>query len=108
MTACLSKDRSTRAVEALLHLAGDGVQVLAWSTRPWASVTFTGERLCVTLDFPGAAAVAGEVFVSELPEHEFTLAGSLVADAAIAWVNRQVSPVERLTCQAELLLLDED
>lgn len=105
----LRRRRSTaeRLLEALAGLAQGKATVLSHAESAWASVTFAGTRHRVALEFRGAEAVeAGECFIAFLPEHEFTLPGQLVADAAVVEVDHQLEPpVMRVT--AELLLLDE-
>ena len=48
---------------------------------------------------------AGEMLIAALPEHEFTLPGQLVADAAVARVDHEMLPEPKLTVELELLLL---
>ncbi len=94
---------------ALIQLAQGMAELIQHSERPWSSVTFSGARHVVVLQFTGLEAVAaGEVFIAELEEHEFTLPRTLVADACIAAADHEVAPIPRLTVTAELLLLDED
>lgn len=97
-----------RLREALLALADYRGQVLTHSERAWASITFAGTRHTLALLFAGREAVAaGEAFIAALPEHEFTLPGQLVADAAITEVEHRLLPHPRLVVQCELLLLEE-
>ena len=53
------------------------------------------------------AVAAGELFIDALPEHEFAIVGSLVADAAITAVEHTALPEPKLVVTAELLLLEE-
>jgi hypothetical protein len=93
--------------EALLSLADGRATVLAHSERAWASVTFTGARHRLTLEFAGAEAIdAGEGFIARLPEHEFDIQGQLVADATVTEVDHRLQP-QRMQVTCELLLLDE-
>ena len=83
-------------------------QVLRHNEKAWASITFAGTRHELTLLFAGDEAVAaGEEFIAELPEHEFTIAGELVADAAISSVEHRLLPSPRLVVECEVLLLEE-
>ncbi|QWC56031.1 hypothetical protein F7D01_01985 [Erythrobacter sp. 3-20A1M] len=93
---------------ALLALAdGHGI-VRAHRETPWASITFAGARHRVVLCFEGAEAIAaGEQFSADLPEHEFTIPGQLVADATVVEVDHVLLPQPRLTVTAELLLLED-
>lgn len=97
-----------RLREQLLALAGGHAAIAGHEEKAWASVTFAGTRHRLRLVFEGAEAVeAGECFIAFLPEHEFTIPGQLVADAAVTEVNHRLSPAPRLAVTAELLLLEE-
>ena len=50
---------------------------------------------------------AGERFVAELPDHEFAIAGQLVADAGVSEVEHRMVPDPRLLVRCELLLLED-
>lgn len=92
---------------ALIQLAGGLGEVRRHTERNWASITFAGTRHGFTLAFDGAEAVeAAEHFVAQLPDHEFSIAGQLVADAAIIEVDHRLCPPQMLV-SCELLLLDE-
>ncbi|RZJ97376.1 MAG: hypothetical protein EOO76_19220 [Novosphingobium sp.] len=89
-------------------MAGGKAELVRHVERPWASVTFSGTRHTVSLVFTGAEAVAaGERFITTLPEHEFTIPGQLVADAAVVSVTHAVLPEVRLGVEVDLLLLEE-
>lgn len=93
---------------ALIDMTGGKAELLRQAERPWASITFSGTRHTVALRFAGTDAVAaGEALIAALPEHEFTLPGQLVADAAVLAVEHEMLPEPRLTVEVELLLLDE-
>ena len=95
-------------LSALLGLAQGKAELLRHSERAWASVTFTGSRHAITLAFTGDDAVAaGEAFIEALPEHEFTISGQLVADAAVVAVEHTALPEARLVVEVEVLLLEE-
>ena len=96
-----------RLTLALLELAQGHARLLSHSEKSWASITFAGTRHRYMLEFDGAAAVeAAESFLVFLPEHEFAIAGQLVADAAIIEVDHMASPpLMRVSC--ELLLLED-
>jgi len=99
---------SDRVREALLTLAKARATLLTHEEKAWSSVTFSGTRHEVMLDFDGADAVAiGEEFIASLPEHEFTIPGQLVADATIREVDHRFGTEERMVVTAVLLLLDE-
>lgn len=93
---------------ALLALADHHGQIITHSERAWASITFAGTRHTLAMLFAGEDALAaGERFLADLPDHEFTLPGQLVAEAAITEVEHRLLPRPRLVVQCELLLLEE-
>lgn len=95
-------------LSALLDLANGHGELVSHNERPWASVTFSGTRHRLVFAFTGADAVAaGEDFIACLPDHEFTIRGQLVADAAIVGVDHATLPQPKLTVEAELLLLED-
>ncbi|EAQ30698.1 hypothetical protein NAP1_07960 [Erythrobacter sp. NAP1] len=97
-----------RVREALLMLADGRADLLTHEEKAWSSITFAGTRHEVMLDFNGADAVAvGEEFIANLPEHEFTIPGQLVADATIREVDHRFGEDERMVVTAVLLLLEE-
>ena len=99
---------SDRLQEALIRLAEGHGQILTHEEKAWASITFTGTRHQLMVDFDGADAVkAGERFIAALPDHEFTIPGQLVADAAVNEVNHSALPEPRLVVTVALLLLEE-
>ncbi|MFM5893743.1 MAG: hypothetical protein ACKOQM_04840 [Novosphingobium sp.] len=95
-------------LSALLELAGGRGELVRHTERSWASVTFSGTRHTVVLNFSGCDAVtAGEQFIDALPEHEFAIPRQLVADAAVIRVEHTALPEPRLEVEVQLLLLDE-
>jgi len=77
-----------RVREALLTLAEAQGVMLSHEETPWASITFSGARHEMMIDFSGPDAVtAGERFIAALPDHEFAIPGQLVADATVGAVN---------------------
>ena len=95
-------------LSALLDLAQGQAELLRHTERAWASVTFSGTRHSVVLAFTGADAVAqGERLIDTLPDHEFTVPGQLVADAAVVRVDHALLPLPRLEVEVEVLMLDE-
>lgn len=93
---------------ALSALAGGQATIASHTQQSWASITFSGTRHTVTMLFESEAAMAaGEAFIDRLAEHEFTIPGQLVADAAIRSVDHALVPAGRMAVTAELLLLEE-
>lgn len=99
---------SDRVREAVLTLAEGHGSLLTHEETAWSSITFTGTRHEIMLDFDGPEAVAaGEDFLENLPDHEFTIPGHLVADATIRAVDHRFGANERMVVTAVLLLLEE-
>lgn len=93
--------------DALLALAERKGSITRHEDKSWASITFAGSRHRVELVFEGEEAVeAGECFIAFLPEHEFTIRGQLVADAAVVEADSVAHP-PRLAVTCEILLLEE-
>lgn len=89
-------------------LAEGQADLLTHEETAWTSITFSGTRHEVMLDFNGASSVeAGEDFIACLPEHEFTIPGQLVADATIKEVDHRFGADERMVVTCVLLLLEE-
>ena len=109
----VSKPGSRQTLNNQLHfqlrlLGEDFAQILRRSHGPWASISFSGERHELTLEFVGTEAVeAGEAFIEALSEHEFSITGQLVADASVRSVYHQFGVTERMTVEIVLLLLAE-
>ncbi len=98
-------DRLRDAVLALSDWQGS---VLVHIEQPWASITFAGSRHRLRIAYAGPEEVeAGEALIADLPEHEFTLPGQLVADAAVIGVEHTMLPEPRLVVECEILLLEE-
>lgn len=97
-----------RLLAEMLQLAGGSAQFLLHTEKAWSSATFTGSRHVVVLEFHGVEGIVqGEDYVAALPEHEFTITGQIVADAAVIAVEHHVSPQPRMTVEAQLLLLED-
>ena len=100
--------RRDRLVEEVMALADGHGEVVEHRARSWASITFSGTRHKLVIDFEGATAVeAGEELIARLEDHEFSIPGQLVADAAIKAVER-VASTTSLIVHAELLLLEAE
>lgn len=100
---------SVQLLDAVMRLAGEHGELISHGERPWASATFHGTRHTITLLFNGKdGAAAGDEFIAALPEHEFTIRGQLVADAAVSEVTHVTLPTERMVVETELLMLADD
>lgn len=96
-----------RLVSEVLNLAGPETQFIQHHERPWSSATFAGSRHTITLAFDEVSAIMdGETFIEALPDHEFTIAGQLVADAVIRAVTHEALPAPRMVVEAEFLVLE--
>ena len=111
LKSCPFRPRRTNAdrlQEVLLMLAEAQGRILSHQETPWASITFSGTRHEILIEFAGPeAVVAGEHFIAALPDHEFTIPGQLVADAAVSEVSHVALPEPRMHVTATLLLLDD-
>ena len=93
---------------ALLDLAGGHGTVERHAERSWASITFAGTRHTLNLAFEGDQAIAAaERLIADLPDHEFSIPGQLVADAVILSADHMMVPTPKLAITAELLMLEE-
>ena len=102
------KGPGARLRNALLALMDQHGQIEHHRERAWASITFAGTRHTLRISFNGEGAVtAGEDFVAILPEHEFALAGQLVADATVTTVEHSLLPNPHMVVECELLLLED-
>lgn len=98
-------ERLLRAVRAL---AGASAEMVSHTEKPWASVTFAGSRHTMVLRFAGwEACDDAEHFRQQLPEHEFTIPGVLVADAAASTIHQVLLPEPWMEIEVDLLLLDD-
>lgn len=105
----LKRTTADRVREALLMLAEGRASLLTHDEKAWSSITFSGTRHEMMLDFDGTEAVeAGEDFIVNLPDHEFRIPGQLVADASVREVDHRFGgDDERMVVTAVLLLLEE-
>ena len=108
-TRALKRDPANQLLAALYSLGQGHGALLRHEERAWASITFAGSRHTLAFRFAGEAGVAaGEVFVAELPEHEFAIPHNLVADATVTAVRHELLPKPSLEVECEVLMLDED
>lgn len=97
-----------RLIEELLDLAGVNAALVRHQETGWASITFSGTRHMFDLRYAGCTAIAdSDKLIEALDEHEFTIPGKLVADAAVTGVDHRMLPSETLDITLEILLLDE-
>ena len=97
-----------RLLRAVIALAGPLAELEEHREEPWASVTFAGTRHTIVLRYEGwEACDAAETLMAALPEHEFTIARTLVADAAVVRLDQSLLPEPVMTLELALLLLDD-
>ena len=102
------RSTSDRLRDALMALGSSAGTLARHDETPWSSITFTGTRHELAIEFEGHAAVeAGESFIEALPEHEFRIPGQLVADASVREVDHRFGADERMTVVCVLLLLED-
>jgi hypothetical protein len=90
-----------RALRVNFVSFGAAVTFEALASRPWASITFAGERHKLVLCLPGPGAQAAvDAFLDALEDREFALRGHVVADIAATDVQREEDGQVRLTLEA--------
>ena len=82
-----------------------GTVVARRVARDWHSATFSGQRLVITLHTDADHPALAE-FVQTISDHEFALAGILVADIAVTAHSGNADGSTHLILEA--LLLDEE
>lgn len=97
------RDPHTRVIAQLLELTGPESSVIATTSRPWASATFTGARHNVLVRMKGEDRHDKAKWLGKaLPEAEFRIPGHIVADACVE--SRQERPAGDASSQDELHL----
>ena len=90
-----------RALRGYFVELGAPVTVEALASRPWASITFAGERHRLALCLPGpGAAAAADTFLDGLEERDFVLRGHILADIEAIGVERDSDGQVRLVLDA--------
>jgi len=80
---------------------GAAVTFESLTSRPWASITFAGERHRILLCLPGPGAQAAvDAFLEGLEDREFALRGHVVADIEATCIQRDGDGQIRLTLEA--------
>lgn len=90
-----------RALRASFVALGAAVSFESLTSRPWASITFAGERHRLALSLPGPGAQAAlDAFLDGLEDREFALRGHILADIEATGVARDQDGQIRLTLEA--------
>lgn len=93
----------------IIALAGGHGELVSHATKSWSSVSFSGTRHEIELEFKGSDAVeAGDRMIKALPEHEFAIPGQLVADASAKETMHVFGAAPKLKVTCVLLLMVED
>jgi hypothetical protein len=90
-----------RALRTYFVALGAPVTLESLASRPWASITFSGERHQLALCLPGPGAQAAvDSFLDGLEDREFPLSGHILADIETTGVRRDADGQIRLTLEA--------
>ena len=102
-------DPATALIRAVLTLAEGQAELEEHRDTSWASATFTGMRHVMRVSLTGEDGVrTGEWLASILPDHEFHIAGHLVADIAVSAVHRRAEGTPAMTLTIEALTVEAD
>lgn len=97
-----------RLTAEVMDLCARQAEIIHHKETAWASITFSGKRHELRLRFAGTnAAAEGEKLIAALPDHEFNIAGKIVADATVTETDHRLIPEEVLEVTLEVLLLDD-
>ncbi len=102
-------DPATALIRAVLTLARGAAELEEHRGTAWASATFTGMRHAMRVSLLGEDGVrTGEWLASVLPEHEFRIAGHLVADIIVSEIHRREEGMPAMTLTIEALTVEAD
>jgi hypothetical protein len=74
---------------AVLQLARHHAELIYHAAHQWTSASFTGDWHTIQLRFAGVEPVArAEEFIQQIPDHDWSIAGKIVAEASIVQVER--------------------
>jgi hypothetical protein len=95
-----------RAVRTRFAGLAATLEVESLTSRPWASITFSGARHRLALRIGGCgAAAAADSFLADVAKREFELRGHILADIALVDELRDAGGA-RLTLEALTLEAD--
>jgi hypothetical protein len=101
MSPTLAGTELKRALRGYFATLGAPVTFESVASRPWASITFSGERHRLSLCLPGPGAQAAvDAFLDGLEDREFGLRGHILADIEAAGVERDADGQIRLILEA--------
>lgn len=102
-------DPATALIRAVLSLARGYAALEEHRGTAWASATFSGMRHVMRVRLDGTQGLeTGRWLASILPEHEFAIAGHLVADIAITRTHRRDEGKPAMTLVIEALTVEAD
>lgn len=102
-------DPATALIRAVLTLARSAAELDEHRGTNWASATFTGMRHVMRVSLSGDEGLrTGEWLARILPEHEFHIAGHLVADITVSAVHRRDEGIPAMTLTIEALTVEAD
>jgi len=95
-----------KAIRAAFATLAGTLRVEERVSRPWASITFSGERHRLRLGLGGGAGAtaAADAFLDGLSEREFNLRGHILADIALLEERREG---DSLSLTLEALTVEE-
>ena len=96
-----------RALRAYFVSLGAAATFESVTSRPWASITFAGERHRLSLSLPGPGAQAAvDAFLDGLEDRDFGLRGQILADIEATGIRRDADGQIRLSLEA--LTVEDD
>lgn len=105
----IRRDPATALIRAILSLGGGAAQLEEHRGSAWASATFTGMRHIMRISLHGPEDIkTGDWLAAILPDHEFTIAGHLVADIAVTEGHRRSEGTPAMTLTIEALTVEID
>jgi hypothetical protein len=92
------RDPGSLLAGQLKTLVGDRAAVSLQRERTWASITFTGTRHCLAVDWADTADLTEiRKFAATLPDHEFIIPGYFIADILVTKQSKTQLLVEALS-----------
>lgn len=102
------RDGASALLHEILELCRTKAALLEHRSWHWNSATFNGLRHEILLEFTGHDAIErGEWLCQILPEHEFRIAGHIVADLTVADKVYQGSSPAILTLKIHALTVED-
>lgn len=107
MSGTAAGEELKRALRVIFVMFGAAITFDTIVSRPWASITFSGERHRLSLCLPGPGAQAAvDAFLDGLEDRDFALRGHILADIEATGIQRDADGQIRLTLEA--LTVEDD